>query len=171
MGPASMPERPRKPKRAKRRKPADLPVIGWREWIGLPEFGVHRMKAKVDTGARSSSLHAFALKRFKRNGSSWVRFQIHPVQRSARESVEVEAEVLEYRMVRSSNGKLSRRPVIVTRIELKGESWPIELSLASRDEMGFRMLLGREAIRNRFLVDTGSSFYGGRRRPANNATT
>ncbi len=129
----------------------------------MPEFGVPWIKVKVDSGARSSSLHAFGLKKFKRNGSSWVRFQIHPVQRSSKEAVEVEAEVLEYRAVRSSNGEVTRRPAIVTEVELLGKRWPIELTLASRDEMGFRMLLGREAIRNRFLIDTGSSFYGGRR--------
>lgn len=157
-----MPASPEKPRRPKRRKAADLPVIGWREWAALPEFGIDRIKVKVDSGARSSSLHAFGLMRFRRNGSSWVRFQIHPVQRSARESVEVEAEVIEYRKVRSSNGKVSRRPAIVTRIRMMGKTWPIELTLASRDEMGFRMLLGREAVRKRFLIDTGSSYYAGK---------
>ena len=152
---------PHRPRRPRRRSPATLPLIGWREWAALPEFGVERIKVKVDTGARTSSLHAFALKRFRRGDVSWVRFQIHPVQRKKTPSLEVEAEVLEYRTIRSSNGKASRRPVIVTEVELLGKRWPIELTLASRDEMGFRMLLGREAVRNRFLVDTGSSFYTG----------
>jgi hypothetical protein len=139
-----------------------LPVIGWREWVGLPEFGVKQIKVKVDTGARSSSLHAFDIHAFKRGGHVWVRFQVHPVQRKSTKVVEVEAKVLEYRSVRSSSGKASLRPVIVTNVELLGKAWPIELTLASRDEMGFRMLLGREAVRGRFLVDPGKSYYGGK---------
>ncbi len=146
---------------AKRERPA-LPVIGWREWVGLPDIGIEFIKVKVDTGARSSSLHAFDLESFERDGETWVRFQVHPVQRKRAKVVEVEAPVLEYRTVRSSNGKTSRRPVIVTDVTLLGQTWPVELTLASRDEMGFRMLLGREAIRKRFLVDTGRSYYGGK---------
>ena len=139
-----------------------LPVIGWREWVGLPDFGIRRIKVKVDTGARSSSLHAFDLHRFERDGAPWVRFQVHPVQRKKDRTVEVEAEVLEYRSVRSSSGKATMRPVIVTNVTLLGITWPVELTLASRDEMGFRMLLGREAFRRRFLVDAGKSYCGGK---------
>ena len=141
---------------------ASLSIIGWREWVGLPDLGIDRIKAKVDTGARSSSLHAFDLRAFERDGEAWVRFQIHPVQREAEPSFEVEHRVLEYRSVKSSSGKASRRPVIVTQLALLGRTWPIELTLASRDEMGFRMLLGREAFRGRFLVDAGKSYYGGK---------
>ncbi|NDV61441.1 ATP-dependent zinc protease [Puniceicoccales bacterium CK1056] len=150
-----------KPPSSEKQRPA-LPVIGWREWIALPEFGVKWIKVKVDTGARSSSLHAFDIHSFKRGGREWVRFQIHPVQRKSLKSVEVEAKVLEYRSVRSSSGKASLRPVIITNIELFGITRPIELTLASRDEMGFRMLLGREAIRGRFLVDPGKSYFAGK---------
>lgn len=146
----------------KRRDHAELPVIGWREWVGLPDFGIKRIKVKVDTGARSSSLHAFNLETFERDGKTWVRFKVHPVQRKSLKTVTVEAEVLEYRMIRSSNGKSSRRPVVVTTATLLGQEWPVELTLASRDEMGFRMLLGREAFRQRFLVDAGRSYYGGK---------
>jgi hypothetical protein len=145
----------------KRTKPK-LPVIGWREWVGLPDFGIESIKVKVDTGARSSSLHAFNLQKFQRNGANWVRFKVHPVQRKMTKTIEIEAEVLEYRSVRSSNGKATKRPVIVTRVELLGIVWPVELTLASRDNMGFRMLLGREAFRRRFLVDAGNSYYGGK---------
>ena len=141
---------------------AALPVIGWREWVGLPDFGIKAIKVKVDTGARSSSLHAFDLQEFQRNGAKWVRFQVHPVQRNSEEAVELEAKVLEYRSVRSSSGKATTRPVIITTVELLGLTWPVELTLAGRDEMGFRMLLGREAFRRRFLVDAGKSYYGGR---------
>jgi hypothetical protein len=142
-------------------KKPNLPVIGWREWIGLPEFGIKAIKAKVDTGARSSSLHAFDLEEFEQDGK-WVRFKLHPVQRKNERIVVAEAKVLEYRSVRSSSGKAARRPVIVTNIELLGLTWPVELTLANRDEMGFRMLLGREAFRRRFLVDAGKSYYGGK---------
>ena len=143
-------------------EPSNLPVIGWREWVGLPDLGIKTIKAKVDTGARSSSLHAFHLQEFQRDGERWVRFHVHPIQRSNTEDVEVEARVLETRSVRSSSGKASERPVIVTNVHLLGLTWPVELTLANRDEMGFRMLLGREAVRRRFLVDAGKSYYGGK---------
>ncbi len=139
-----------------------LPVIGWREWVSFPELGVGPIKAKIDTGARSSSLHAFGLATFERDGKTCIRFQVHPIQRSAEGAVEVEAEVLEYRHVRSSSGQAAVRPVIVTMVEVQGRSWPIELTLANRDQMGFRVLLGREAFRSRLLVDAGRSYYGGR---------
>lgn len=138
-----------------------LATIGWREWVGLPDLGIPSIKAKVDSGARSSSLHALSIREFDRDGIRWVRFRVHPVQRKVQPTVTVESEVLEYRSVRSSSGMATRRPVIVTRVELLGLSWPIELTLASRAEMGFRMLLGREAFRGRFLVDVASSFHGG----------
>ncbi len=139
-----------------------LPLIGWREWVGLPDLGIKKIKAKVDTGARSSSLHAFDVQVFERDGAKWVRFQVHPIQRKDARSVEVEAPVLEFRSVRSSSGKAAVRPVILTTVELLGISWPIELTLASRDKMGFRMLLGREAFRGKFLVDAGRSYFGGK---------
>ncbi|NJN81409.1 MAG: ATP-dependent zinc protease, partial [Caldilineaceae bacterium] len=91
-----------------------LPIIGWREWVELPDFGIKTIKAKVDTGARSSSLHAFDVRKFERNGVTWVRFQVHPVQRKRDDTVQVEAEVHEFRVVRSSSGKAALRPVIVT---------------------------------------------------------
>lgn len=144
----------------KKKPPKVLPVIGWREHVALPAFAVPAIKVKVDTGARSSSLHAFDLKSFKRDDKDWVRFEIHPHQRSSKGEVLVEAPVFEYRRIRSSNGTSSLRPVILTSIILLGLTWDIELTLANRDEMGFRMLLGREAFRGRFLVDAGGSFYG-----------
>lgn len=144
------------------KKQKNLPIIGWREWVALPDLGIKTIKVKVDSGARSSSLHAFDLKIFNRDGVQWVRFKVQPVQRSNNKTVVVEAIVLEFRSVRSSSGIAKRRPVIITNIELLGERWPVELTLASRDEMGFRMLLGREAFRGRFFVDVGKSYYGGR---------
>lgn len=140
----------------------DLPVIGWREWVALPDLGIPRIKVKVDSGARSSSLHAFDVEEFQRKDERWVRFSVHPVQRKNDQEVEVESKVLEYRSVRSSSGKAAMRPVILTTVELLGVSWEVELTLANRDQMGFRMLLGREAFRRRFLVDGGKSYYGGK---------
>ena len=141
---------------------SNLPIIGWREWLALPELGIKKIKAKVDTGARSSSLHAYDLQLFEKNSEMYVRFKVHPVQRNSKEVVETEAKILEYRSVRSSSGKAELRPVILSSVELLGQIWSVDLTLTNRDAMGFRMLLGREAIRRKFLVDTGNSYYGGR---------
>lgn len=138
-----------------------LTVIGWREWIELPDFRSVVIKVKVDTGARSSSLHAFDVHEFERDGQTWIRFVLHPFQRDSRTTIDVEAPLLEYRDVRSSNGHHSRRPVVLTTVALAGQRWPVELTLASRDAMGFRMLLGRTAIRGRFLVDSAGSYLTG----------
>lgn len=144
--------------------PESLPIIGWREWVGLPDLGIRRIKAKVDTGARSSSLHAFDINLFRKHEEQWVRFKVHPVQRNDGNVLEFETQVLESRSVRSSSGRATMRPVIVTHVELLGVVWPVELTLANRDQMGFRMLLGRQAFRGRFLVDAGKSFYSGQPR-------
>ena len=149
-------------KQMMKHKNSGLPVIGWREWIGLPDLGIKMIKVKVDTGARSSSLHAFNQRIYDQNGEKWVRFEVHPVQRKCDESVKVEAKIVEFRSVRSSSGRASLRPVIITNVELLGITWPVELTLARRDEMGFRMLLGRQAFKGKFLVNAGKSFYNGR---------
>ncbi|MFN3189471.1 MAG: ATP-dependent zinc protease [Aureliella sp.] len=140
----------------------NLPVIGWREWVALPEFGIGRIKAKVDSGARSSALHVAELESFEKAGSEWVRFKIYPRQRRTQRVVVAEAPLLEYREVRSSNGKVAERPVITVDIVLGEERWNVELTLANRASMGFRMLLGREAFRGRFLVDAAASYCGGK---------
>lgn len=142
-----------------KKKGTYLPIIGWREWVGLPEFGIKAIKVKVDTGARSSSLHAYDLHEFERDGEKWVRFKVHPIQRRTDVTVDIEARVIDYRSVRSSSGKASIRPVVSTQLKLLNTIWPVELTLANRDEMGFRMLLGREAFRGRFIVDAGNSYY------------
>lgn len=135
-----------------------LPRIGWREWAALPDLGVPRIKVKVDTGARSSTLHAFDLVKTEIDGRPWVRFSIHPNQRDSSDVVEVEAPMADERWVRSSTGKRTLRPVIRTTLCLGSQSWTIELTLVRRDRMGFRMLLGRQAIRGHFLVHSGRSF-------------
>lgn len=136
-------------------------LVGWREWVSLPELGVASVKAKVDTGARTSSLHAVHIEEFRRRGSLWVRFQVLPHTRGVTEPIAAAAPLVEYREVRSSNGQLDRRPVIQTTMTLLGQTFPIELTLSNRTEMGFRMLLGREALKGRFRVDPGASFLGG----------
>ena len=143
------------------RRVAVRPIIGWREWLDLPDLGIHRIKVKVDTGARTSSLHAFDLEHFEVEGESWVRFLVHPLQRDAETTVAVETPLADERRVRPSTGRAAVRPVIRTRAVLGGSCWPIEITLINRDVMGFRMLLGRQAVRRRFLVDPGRSFLAG----------
>ena len=136
----------------------ELPIIGWREYLALPELNIPEIKAKIDTGARSSALHAFDIAEFEREGQMMVRFSVHPYQRDSDRVITAEVVLLDRRSVRSSSGKAQLRPVIQTIVELGGQRWAIELTLTSRDEMGFRMLLGREAVRQRFLVDAGNSY-------------
>jgi len=139
----------------------DVKVVGWREWVGLHELNIPYIKAKLDTGARTSSLHAYDVEYFKKRGTEYVRFKVHPMQRNTKLSVDAVAKVHEFRQIKSSTGHKSKRPVIITVMEYMGEKWEIELTLANRDDMGFRMLLGREGIRGRVLVDSDRSFHGG----------
>lgn len=136
--------------------------IGWREWVHLPELGGATIKAKVDTGARTSALHAWNIRIETRDGVRFAQFDLHPLQRSDRQIVSCEAPLLDRRSIRNSGGEARIRPVIRTLIQVGPYVWPIELSLTPRDEMGFRMLLGRTAVRGRFLVDPGRSFLATR---------
>ena len=140
----------------------EFPHIGWREWIALPALGVARIKAKIDTGARTGSLHAVDLENFERDGVPWVRFLVRPEQSAESVEIAVEHEVTEFRLVRSSNGQQSLRPVILTQVKLGQHVWTTEVTLADRDAMGFKMLLGRHSIRGQFVVDPGRSFLGSR---------
>ncbi len=137
-------------------------IVGWREIIALPELGIGKIKAKIDTGARSSALHAFHIEELQRDHKKIVKFQVHPLQRNSKTTITTEAELLEYREVRNSGGVAQLRPVILTAIELGEKTWTIELTLTNRDVMGFRMLLGRQALRHQFLVDPGKSFIQSR---------
>lgn len=137
-------------------------IIGWREIIALPELGIGQIKAKIDTGARSSALHAFHVEELQRDDKKMVKFQVHPLQRNSKTTITTEAELLEYREVRNSGGVAQLRPVILTPIKLGEKTWTIELTLTNRDVMGFRMLLGRQALRRQFLVDPGKSFIQSR---------
>jgi hypothetical protein len=135
-----------------------LSLIGWREWVSLPELGIAMIKAKVDTGARTSALHAFALSPFKARGKQRVRFDIHPLQKNITKIATCVADVIDMRMVTDSGGHRELRYVISTPIIIGGDSWPIEITLTERDTMLFRMLIGRGAIRQRFVVNPAKSF-------------
>jgi hypothetical protein len=137
-------------------------IVGWREWVSLPGVGVGWIKAKVDTGARTSALHAFDLEDFDRDGEQWVRYSVHPWQGSDEDAVAAESKVVDRREVRSSSGHAEERYVVQLDISLCRHVVTAEVTLSNRDEMGFRMLVGREALVQGFLVDPGSSYLGGR---------
>ena len=130
--------------------------------MSLPSIGVPWLKAKLDTGARTSAIHAFDLEEFERDGVPWVRYSVHPWQRSAEDSVVAESPIVDRRGVRSSSGHTEERLVVMLELSLVGHRVDAEMTLSRRDEMGFRMLVGREALRRGFLVDPGRSYVGGR---------
>jgi len=152
-----------KKKTGSKKKKLASAIVGWREWLTLPELGIERIKVKVDTGARTSSLHAFDVEEIERGGEKWVQFKVHPLQRDAKTTVEAVAPLVDERWVRSSSGKETFRPVVEVEVVLGEHHWPIELTLVRRDMMGFRMLLGRQALRGRFLVEPRLSYLAGRR--------
>lgn len=137
-------------------------LTGWREWVSLPDLEVDWIKAKIDTGARTSSLHAFDIREFEREGEAWVRFRVKPWQDSQEDAVVVECPVHDRRAVRSSSGHAQERLVVQLRIRLVDREVLAEITLSNRDEMGFRMLIGREALRRGYIVDPARSFLGGR---------
>lgn len=134
---------------------------GWREWVSLPNIAVPWIKAKVDTGARTSALHAYELSEFTRDGEPWVTFTVHPWQHNECGAVTVELPVHDRRLVRSSSGHSEERITVVMSLVLVGKTVNAEVTLTNRDEMGFRMLIGREALEQGFVVDPGVSYLGG----------
>lgn len=138
-------------------------VAGWREWISLPDADLRWLKAKLDTGARTSAIHAIDPEVATRaDGTTWVRFGVHPWQGSQDDAVVLERPVVDRRVVRSSSGHDEERYVVVLDLVLLGRRVPAEVTLSRRDQMGFRMLVGREALRQGFLVDSAASYLGGR---------
>lgn len=136
-------------------------LIGWREWISLPELNVPHIKAKVDTGARTSALHAFAIDTVKMRGRWIARFKIHPFQKRTDIVKVCEAEIIDQRWVTDSGGHREQRYVILTTAQVSSHRWAIEMTLTDRDIMKFRMLLGRTALDSRFIVDPRASYLVG----------
>lgn len=144
-----------------------LTTIGWREWLSLPDLGISNIKAKIDTGARTSAIHAFEVQPFTKDGARWVRFGLHPNQADVETVICCEAEVIDERNVTDSGGHTEKRFVISTRVQLGNKLWPIEVTLTNRDNMLFRMLLGRTAMTSgNIVVNPAMSFMAGNKRDA-----
>jgi len=142
----------------------ELLTFGWREWVGLPELGISAIKAKVDTGARTSALHAFEVRSISGDTRPRIEFKIHPQQRDKDEVIVCQADVVDERIVTDSGGHKESRWVIETPVTIGPHTWPIEITLTSRDDMLFRMLLGRTAMKARALVNPGRSYVVGKKR-------
>lgn len=139
----------------------DKTVIGWREWVRMPALGQAEIKAKIDTGARTSALHAYFVEPFELDGRPWVRFGLHPRQKDTEVQIECEAPVIDQRRVTDSGGHAEMRYVIATTMVLGDQAFEAEVTLTDRENMLFRMLLGRGALKPRFLVDSDQSFLLG----------
>lgn len=148
---------------------SSLITVGWREWLSLPDLGLPHIKAKIDTGARTSCLHAFHVEPFEKEGEQWVRFGMHPNQDDIETEIFCEARVIDQRIVSDSGGHKEQRYVIASELVVNDQRWSIEITLTNRDTMKFRMLLGRTAMEDRILVNPGQSFQlgGNEQRPAN----
>ena len=140
----------------------DLQIIGWREWLTLPGLGIPAVKAKIDTGARTSALHVANLECFVENQIQKARFILHPLRRKPTLAIQCHAEVIDERWVSDSGGHREKRLVIRTPIRLGDNEWPIEVTLTNRENMLFRMLLGRTAMHGRLIVDPSRSYCCGR---------
>ena len=140
----------------------DKPLLGWREWVALPELGIEATKAKVDTGAKTCALHAHFVEHFQRDDTAWVRFGMHPLANDTDYSVTCEAPLADRRQVRDSGGHTELRSTIKTPVVIGGQSFEVEITLTDRDSMRFRMLLGRNLLNGRFLIDPQLSYLAGR---------
>ena len=145
------------------RRPRRVPqIVGWREWASLPELGINAIQAKLDTGAKTSAFHAWDRELFEIDGIAWVRFHAQPSEHHDSAPVQYAAPLTDYRWITNPGGTRERRYVITTTLGIGGEAWPIELSLTNRIDLKFRMLIGREAMRGRLVVDPKRSFCAGR---------
>lgn len=140
----------------------DKPVLGWREWAALPELNIELIKAKIDTGARSSAIHAFAIEPYRKGGQQWVMFAVHPVQKDGNVSIECHAPIKDRRVVSDSGGHKQRRYVIETQLVLGHSIIRAEMTLTNRDSMLFRLLIGRTAMNTRFNIDPNASYLQGK---------
>ena len=136
--------------------------LGWREWVSLPDLGIDNIKAKIDTGARTSAIHAFHIETFRESGRDKIRFRIHPLQRRQDIEKSCVADLIDRRDVMDSGGHRERRFVIYTPLKIGDKHWPIEITLTDRDIMNFRMLLGRTAMKGRILINPGASYLLGK---------
>ncbi len=150
------------PGRSRATSKARRPALGWKEWVSFPGLGIDGIRSKVDTGARTSALHATDLEEeIDDDGTAVVRFKVPCERRPRRKPVTVTLPVIDRRFVRDSSGREELRPVVVTEVEVCGQRWEIEITLTRRDDMEFNMLLGRRGIRRRFVVDPGRAYLGG----------
>lgn len=146
----------------KQAAPETKVYMGWKEWISLPRLGIPAIKAKLDTGARTSALHTYQLETFRKRGKPKVRFGIHPLQKNRKVELCCEAEVIDRRLVSDSSGHREWRYVIRTPLQIGENEWEIEITLTNRDTMRFRMLLGRTALAGQAVVDPQSAYLMGR---------
>lgn len=137
-------------------------TVGWREWGSLPELNISTIKLKVDTGAKTSALHAFDLEPFQKKQQKYIRFKVHPNQKNKKLTIQCEAPLIDQRQISDSGGHKEMRYVIQTMLTLGKDQWPIEITLTNRSNMRFRMLLGRRAMVNHILVDPTASFLCGK---------
>jgi hypothetical protein len=142
-------------------KQQQLMTLGWREWVSLPDLGLPHIKAKVDTGARTSAIHAFALNTYEKDGQERVEFRMHPNQKDTETVVVCDAAVIDKRVVTDSGGHKEERLVIETTLQIGRHSWSVEATLTARDNMLFRMLIGRTAMKGRAVVDPARSYVVG----------
>lgn len=148
-----------KKKTLSKKIPTNKVLIGWREWVKFPELGIQRIKAKIDTGARTSTLHALNILPYvSASGKHKIKFQVYPEQRNSNYFLNCNANLLDQRYVKNSGGEVEYRYIINTTLSMAGYVWPIELTLTNRDAMGFRLLLGRTALSKKFLINPNKSF-------------
>jgi ribosomal protein S6--L-glutamate ligase len=134
-------------------------VIGWKEWASLDDIGIFAIKVKVDTGAKTSSLHAYDIKYFTKDGKKYINFNVHPIQRNKKILVPCTAELIACKKVKSSSGHKEKRPIIKVPIKIGDNIWDIEINLTNRDNMGYRMLLGRQAMVQKNIIIDPSMEY------------
>lgn len=136
-------------------------IIGNQEWCALPEIGVHAIKVRVDSGAATSAIHAYNIESFDKDDEQWLRYELHPLNENDQVIISCESKLLTTRKIKSSNGEIERRYVIETLLKMQDQEWPINITLTNRDEMGFRMLLGRQAMGENILIAPSKEFLLG----------